>query len=95
MSEEPVTFGQAISAARRKLGMSQKQLAERIRREEEEDGSISPQYLNDIEHDRRSPSSDHMIQQFSRALDLSENYLCYLPVACRPTPARGDVAGPG
>jgi transcriptional regulator with XRE-family HTH domain len=76
MSEEPVTFGRAISAARRKLGMSQKQLAERIQREE--GGSISPQYLNDIEHDRRSPSSDHMIRQFSRALDLSENYLCYV-----------------
>ena len=38
MSEEPVTFGQAISAARRKLGMSQKQLAERIRRERRRTG---------------------------------------------------------
>lgn len=76
MSDEPATFGRAISDARRKLGLSQKQLTERIRRE---DGSpISPQYLNDIEHDRRSPSSDHMIQQFSRALNLSENYLYYL-----------------
>ena len=37
-----------------------------------------------------------MIQQFSRALDLSENYLYYLAGSrAGRTPARGDVAGPG
>jgi transcriptional regulator with XRE-family HTH domain len=74
---EPTTFGRKISETRKKLGLSQKQLAERIRREE--DGEpISPQYLNDIEHDRRSPSSDHIINEFARELSLSADYLSYL-----------------
>ena len=69
--ERPTTFGSYISQQRRARGLSQKQLAEEIRREE--GGPISPQYLNDIEHDRRSPSSDHMINEFARVLDLSAN----------------------
>jgi transcriptional regulator with XRE-family HTH domain len=70
------TFGEAIAGKRKELGLSQKQLAEQIHREE--GGSISPQYLNDIEHDRRSPSSDHIINEFARVLSLSANYLAYL-----------------
>jgi transcriptional regulator with XRE-family HTH domain len=86
MSDEPAaTFGRAIAQRRRDIGLSQKQLAEQIQREE--GGSISPQYLNDIEHDRRSPSSDHMINEFARVLKLSANYLSYLagrvPAAAR------------
>jgi len=74
---EPITFGGYIAEARKKLKMSQKELAARIKREE--DGEpISPQYLNDIERDRRNPSSDHLIQQFANALDLSADYLNYL-----------------
>lgn len=70
------TLGRAISDGRKKLGLSQKQLAERLRHE---DGtSISPQYLNDIEHDRRTPSSDHMIAEFARVLGIKESYLYYL-----------------
>jgi transcriptional regulator with XRE-family HTH domain len=76
MADTATTFGQAISQKRRELGLSQKQLAEMIQREE--GGSISPQYLNDIEHDRRSPSSDHMVGEFARVLGLSANYLYYL-----------------
>jgi transcriptional regulator with XRE-family HTH domain len=86
MSDEPATtFGSYISQQRRVRGLGQKQLAEQIQREE--GGSISPQYLNDIEHDRRSPSSDHMINEFARVLQLSANYLFYLtgrvPAAAR------------
>lgn len=70
------TFGSVISNARKKKKLNQKQLAEKIIRE---DGDpISPQYLNDIEHDRRSPSSDHMIKQFSKALGIKADYLHYL-----------------
>ena len=64
MSADGVTFGQAISKARKGLGLSQKELAARVMKEEG-GGSISPQYLNDIEHDRRSPTSDHLIKQFA------------------------------
>ncbi|BAU49629.1 XRE family transcriptional regulator [Sulfurifustis variabilis] len=73
---DPVTFGQAISQKRKELGMSQKELAAKIKREDGE--PISPQYLNDIEHDRRSPSSDLMVQQFAKVLDLNSDYLYYL-----------------
>lgn len=75
-ADNATTLGQAISQKRRELGLNQKQLAEMIQREE--GGSISPQYLNDIEHDRRSPSSDHMVSEFGRVLGLSPNYLYYL-----------------
>ena len=50
------TFGGAISEARKAKGWALKDLASRVLREDKE--AISPQYLNDIEHDRRSPSSD-------------------------------------
>lgn len=89
------TFGKYISSVRKDKGLSQKQLAEMIEREE--GGAISPQYLNDIEHDRRSPSSDHMIQQFAQVLKVSPNYLYYLagrmPAALRQAnmdPSRVD-----
>lgn len=70
------TFGQCISNARKAKGWSQKDLASKIIRE---DGSpISPQYLNDIEHDRRSPTSDHMVNQFVDVLGIDTNWLYYL-----------------
>lgn len=76
MTDERITFGQYISTARKALGMSQKELALSIKRE---DGKpISPQYLNDIERDRRTASSDHLIQQFAGVLNLDANYLHYL-----------------
>jgi transcriptional regulator with XRE-family HTH domain len=77
MKPDPVTFGTYISEARKKKGLSQKELAAQIRREED-NKPISPQYLNDIEHDRRSPTSDHLIQQFAKVLGLEADYLHYL-----------------
>lgn len=68
-----MTFGQIISAARKKLGWSQKQLAARVKKEDGE--QISPQYLNDIERDRRNPPSEFLISQFARELKLSKEYL--------------------
>jgi transcriptional regulator with XRE-family HTH domain len=77
MTTEEVTFGQTISKARKAKLLSQKDLAGIILKEE--DGTpISPQYLNDIEHDRRSPTSDHLIRQFAGALDLDEGLLFVL-----------------
>jgi transcriptional regulator with XRE-family HTH domain len=71
-----VTLGRAIAAARKAQELSLKELAQLIEREE--GGAISFQYLNDIEHDRRTPSSDHLIREFSRVLGIDENYLFYL-----------------
>lgn len=76
-SSKPMTFGRAIAEARKALAMSQKELAAKVTKE---DGStsISPQYLNDIEHDRRNPTSDHLIRQFATLLDVDEGYLFVL-----------------
>lgn len=70
------TFGGAISKARKAKEWALKDLASRVLREDGE--PISLQYLNDIEHDRRSPSSDRMVQQFADALDLNQDWLYYL-----------------
>lgn len=75
MSEEQ-TFGRAISRARKEKTWSLRELSERILRE---DGTpISVQYLNDIEHDRRSPSSDRTVKQFADALSINADWLYYL-----------------
>ena len=75
MSDQSVSFGQAIGKARK--GLSQKELAALVVKDEE-GGAISPQYLNDIEHDRRSPTSDHLIKQFAKVLEEDEGYLFVL-----------------
>ena len=69
-------FGQVIASARKELGISQRELALRVLKE---DGtSISPQYLNDIERDRRNPPSDHLLEKFARELKLDKDYLYFL-----------------
>lgn len=92
MSADGVTFGQVISKARKALGLSQKELAARVMKEED-GGSISPQYLNDIEHDRRSPSSGHLIRQFSGILKIPEDYLFAL-AGRLPDDVRPDTSDP-
>lgn len=74
---DPASFGSYIAEARKKLQISQKELAARVLREEDQQ-PISPQYLNDIERDRRSPTSDHLISQFAKALKVDADYLHYL-----------------
>ena len=76
MAANAKTFGGAISEARKAKGWALKDLASRVLREDKE--AISPQYLNDIEHDRRSPSSDRIVQQFADALANLRG----LPVSC-------------
>lgn len=71
-----MTFGQYITEGRKKAGLSQKDLAAQLTKD---DGTpISPQYLNDIEHDRRNPPGEYLLSQFSNVLDLSLDYLRYL-----------------
>ena len=76
MSEQENTFGSAISNVRKENRWSLKDLSSRIRREDGQ--AISPQYLNDIEHNRRNPSSDHMVQQFADVLEIDSDWLYYL-----------------
>jgi transcriptional regulator with XRE-family HTH domain len=71
-----MTFGQAIASARKNKQLSQKQLAFLIIKE---DGApISPQYLNDIERDRRNPPGDFLLDQFAKVLGVPEEYFYYL-----------------
>lgn len=76
-SRQLVTFGSYIAEARKAAKLSQKELAARILLEEE-DKAISPQYLNDIERDRRNPTSDFLIRQFAKVLSIEADYLHYL-----------------
>jgi transcriptional regulator with XRE-family HTH domain len=71
-----MAFGQAIAAARKAKQLSQKQLASLVIKE---DGTpISPQYLNDIERDRRNPPGDYLISQFAKILEVPEEYFFFL-----------------
>lgn len=71
------TLGQAIVTARKAKGISQKDLAASVLKDDGS-GPISPQYLNDIEHDRRNPTSDHLIRQFAKAVGADADYLFVL-----------------
>lgn len=70
-----MSFGRTIADARKTRTMSQKELADKIKKEDGE--PISPQYLNDIERDRRSPSSDYLIDQFASVLEIERERLYY------------------
>lgn len=63
-----------ISEARRAIGMSQKELASKVKKEDGQ--AISAQYLNDVERDRRNPPSEFLIEQIARLLNLSKDMLC-------------------
>jgi transcriptional regulator with XRE-family HTH domain len=68
------TFGTILSEARKAKGMSQKELAGQLKKE---DGlPISPQYLNDIEHGRRNPPSEFLIGQIAKLLECDKDTLC-------------------
>lgn len=66
------TFGRIISDARKKLGISQKDLASKIVKDGK---SISPQYLNDVEWDRRNPPSEEITKQLASELQIPVEYL--------------------
>ena len=69
------TLGQVIREARIQKEMAQKDLARKVKKA---DGiPIAPQYLNDIEHDRRSPS-EFLARQIAKELDLDADILIFL-----------------
>ncbi len=69
-------FGEAITQARKDKKLSQKQVAAGTLKEDSR--PISAQYLNDIEHDRRNPPSEHIVRQLANILDLDLDYLLFL-----------------
>ena len=83
-----MTFGTIIAEERKKAQLSQKELAALVKKE---DGiAISPQYLNDIERDRRNPTSDFLIEQFAAVLKIDPGRLYYfarrIPEDVKATP---------
>lgn len=69
------SFGFIIAQARKAKHISQKELATRISKEDGE--SISPQFINDIERDRRVPA-EFIIGKLSAELNLDKDHLCLL-----------------
>jgi transcriptional regulator with XRE-family HTH domain len=80
----PMSFGRVISDARKSLGKSQKELAELV--------GISPQYLNDLERNRRNPPAN-LLDQFASNLGFPREYLDYV-AGQLPPEMRGVVAKP-
>jgi transcriptional regulator with XRE-family HTH domain len=69
------TFGQVIREARKKAGLTQKDVAGRLKRE---DGRlVDPPYLNSLEHDRRYPPSHDLIEQLAKHLGISADVLYF------------------
>lgn len=62
------SFGEIITEKRKEAGLSQKDLAARVCKED--DQAISPQYLNDLEHDRCHSPAPHLIEQFASGLQI-------------------------
>jgi transcriptional regulator with XRE-family HTH domain len=69
------TFGQVITEARKKAGLTQKEVAEQLHRG---DGrNVLPPFLNDLEHDRRYPPENAVIDQLASILKISSDVLYF------------------
>ncbi len=83
--EKHQTLGMVLAEARKKKQKSLREIAERVLKE---DGTpITPQYLNDIEHDRRSPASA-VIEQLAAVFGFAADYL-YLLAGSLPKDLHG------
>jgi transcriptional regulator with XRE-family HTH domain len=75
MPPERTTLGSVLAVARKDLKLSLKDVAGKVKKD---DGSpISPQYLNDIEHDRRIPAAE-VLEGLAKAMKLAPDYLYFL-----------------
>lgn len=78
-----MSFGAKVAEERKKLQISQKELAAKV--------EISPQYLNDIEHGKRNPDSDVLIEKLAKALHLDSAILYYLARRLPPIDVKAGV----
>lgn len=66
--DQRLTLGTMLAASRKQEKKSLREMAQRILKE---DGTgITPQYLNDLEHDRRTPSST-VLEQLAKVYRLA------------------------
>jgi len=66
-------FGDELKKARQRLGLSLRELGEKIRKPD--GAAFSPQYLNDIEHGRRNPPDEALIRMLAEVLELDPEVL--------------------
>ena len=85
------SFGELISEKRKEAGLTQKELAARVCKEDGQ--AISPQYLNDLEHDRRNPPAPHLIEQFASVLKMEAVLLYHCAGELPPDLACNSVEG--
>src|SRR5215467_5042335 len=79
------SFGQVLTEARKRAGLTQKEVAERLRRE---DGRpVDAPYLNAVEHDRRLPPTNFLIEQLAK---ISADILFYY-AGRMPADVREDI----
>jgi transcriptional regulator with XRE-family HTH domain len=82
------TFGQVLRAARKNAGLTQRELAAQLKRE---DGRpVDPPYLNAIEHDHRYPPEDYLIEQMAKIVGISPDVL-YFHANRHPADVKADV----
>lgn len=66
------TLGNTIAQRRNTLGLSLKELGQKVHKE---DGKgVSAQYLHDIERDRRTPSP-HVLAEIAKAIGVEPSFL--------------------
>jgi transcriptional regulator with XRE-family HTH domain len=70
------TFGEVIAEARVKAGLTQRELAARIKTEKGK--PISAPYLNDMEHNLRHPPRGYLLEEFAKHLELDQDLLYFL-----------------
>jgi transcriptional regulator with XRE-family HTH domain len=82
------TFGQVLREARKEAGITQRELAARLKRE---DGRpVDPPYLNAVEHDHRYPPEDYLIEQMAKIVGISADVL-YFHANRHPADVKGEV----
>jgi transcriptional regulator with XRE-family HTH domain len=82
------TFGQVLTEARKKAGLTQREVAARLSRE---DGRpVDPPYLNAVEHDHRYPPEDRVIEQLAKLLGISADVL-YFHANRQPADVKAEV----
>jgi transcriptional regulator with XRE-family HTH domain len=84
-----MSFGRALSEARKHANLTQRELAARVLKD---DGQpISAPYLHDLEHDNRNPPSPRLIEQIAKALDVNPDILYYWAGVLPEDVRRSDV----
>jgi transcriptional regulator with XRE-family HTH domain len=84
-----MTFGRVLNEARKTAGLTQRELAARIKKEDGE--PISAPYLHDLEHGNRNPPSPHLIKQIAEALEVDVDVLFYWAGVLPDDVRRADI----